>query len=63
MEARLRGGIAQAFECVLSVRNRLNMSTLDSLLHISVEGPELNDFRFESAAMCWASQRNRRLKV
>lgn len=45
------------------LRNRLKTETLDCLLRISVEGPQLKDFDFDSAATFWASRRNRRLKV
>ena len=40
-------------------RNRFKTQTLDMLIRISSEGPELNDFDFEHAATVWASKRNR----
>ena len=45
------------------LRNRMKMSTLDSLIRISMEGPPLPQFNFERAADIWATQRNRRLHV
>ena len=38
--------------------NRLKTETLDKLIRLSSEGPELN---FERAAMLWASKSNRRI--
>lgn len=43
------------------LRNRLKTSTLDCLLRISIEGPDLNDFDFEQAVNKWSSIRNRRI--
>ena len=45
------------------LRNRLKTHTLDCLVRISVEGPEVDHFDFDSAAMQWASLRTRRLKT
>ena len=45
------------------LRNQSKTHTLDCLMRISVEGPELDRFNFDSAATHWASLRNRRLKV
>ena len=42
-------------------RNRLKMTTLDKLIRLSSEGPELDEFNFERAAMLWASKSNRRI--
>lgn len=36
-------------------------STLDCLLRISIEGPDLKDFDFEQAVNKWSSIRNRRI--
>ena len=45
------------------LRNRLNTKTLDSLMRIRVEGPDLSSFDFELALNNWAKLRNRRIKV
>ena len=45
------------------LRNRLKTSTLDSLLRISIEGPDLEDFNFDQALSTWTSIRNRRISV
>ena len=42
-------------------RNRLKTTTLDKLIRLSSEGPELDEFNFERAAMLWASKSNRRI--
>ena len=43
------------------LRNRLKTTTLDCLLRISIEGPDLNDFDFELAVNKWSTIRNRRI--
>jgi hypothetical protein len=45
------------------LRNRLKTSTLDSLLRISIECPDLEDFNFDQALSTWTSTRNRRISV
>ena len=45
------------------LRNRMKMSTLDSLIRISVEGAPFSQFNFERAANIWATLRNRRLHI
>ena len=35
------------------LRNRLKTSTLDCLMRISIEGPQIGDFNFERAADIW----------
>ena len=42
-------------------RNRLKTETLDKLIRLSVEGPELDQFDFEQAASLWASKSKRRI--
>ena len=42
-------------------KNRLKTTTLDKLIRLSSEGPELDEFNFERAAMLWASKSNRRI--
>lgn len=42
-------------------RNRLKTGTLDKLIRLSSEGPELDRFDFERAASIWASKSNRRI--
>jgi hypothetical protein len=43
------------------LRNRLTVSSLDSLLRISIEGPERTYFDFERAVTLWGSKRHRRI--
>ena len=43
------------------LRNRLTMSSLDTLLRISIEGPEQKDFDFSAAVSRWSGLRNRRI--
>ena len=43
------------------LRNRLKTTTLDGLLRISIEGPDLNDFDFELAVNKWNTIRNSRI--
>ena len=45
------------------LRNRLNTKTLDALLRIRIEGPDMSDFNFELALNNWAKLRNRRIKI
>ena len=45
------------------LRNRLKTTTLDCLLRISIEGPELKDFDFELAVDKWSTIRNRRIST
>ncbi len=42
-------------------RNRMNEKTLDSLLRIAVEGPNVQEFPIAEAVQLWASKKNRRL--
>ena len=42
-------------------RNRLKTSTLDNLLRISIEGPELEDFDFDTAVNSWSAIRKQRI--
>ena len=44
-------------------RNRLKTETVDKLIRLSSEGPELDQFNFETAAMLWASRSNRRINI
>ena len=46
-----------------SLRNRLKTTTLDCLLRISMEGPELEHYNFDQAVTKWSSIRNRRICV
>ena len=45
------------------LRNRLKTSTLECLMRISIEGPQIADCNFERAADIWGGMRNRRLAV
>ncbi|KAI8479756.1 hypothetical protein Bbelb_425040 [Branchiostoma belcheri] len=45
------------------LRNRLKAVTLNNLLMISIEGPEAEEFDFDSACDKWASMCKRRLSV
>ena len=53
------------FSCMNRVktqlRNRLTVSSLDTLLRISIEGPDISQFDFSSAVTKWSSLRNRRI--
>ena len=42
-------------------RNRMNEKTLDSLLRIAIEGPDIDKFPITQAVQLWASKKNRRL--
>ena len=41
-----------------TIRNRMNEKTLDSLLHIVIEGPDLCDFPVIEAVKLWATKKN-----
>ena len=43
------------------LRNRLTVSSLDTLLRISIEGPDISQFDFFSAVTKWSSLRHRRI--
>ena len=43
------------------LRNRLTVSSLDTLIRISTEGPERARFEFTRAVSKWASKRHRRI--
>ena len=43
------------------LQSRLTNKSLNSLLVINLEGPELNDFDFNSTMQMWASIRKRRV--
>lgn len=45
------------------LRNQMKTSTLDYLMRISIEGPEIGDFNFEKAADIRGRMWNRRLSV
>ena len=45
------------------LRNRLETGTLERLLRISLEGPALDDFNFNKAAVLWGSLRQRRITI
>ena len=45
------------------LRNCLNIKTLDTLLRIRIEGPDMSDFDFELALNNWAKLCNRRIKI
>ena len=45
------------------IRNRLISVTLDALLRISIEGPSLDEFDFESAVNKWSSITNRKIQT
>ena len=55
----------RGFSCMNRVktelRNRLTVSSLDRLLRISIEGPDISQFDFFSAVTKWSSLRNRRI--
>ena len=42
-------------------RNRMNEKTLDSLLRIALEGPDVDKFPVAEAVEVWASQKNRQI--
>ena len=45
-----------------NIRNRMFEKTLDSLLRITIEGPEVNEFHVKDAVTLWASKKNRRIR-
>ena len=51
-------GLVKTIPC-----NQHSVSTLESLLSISVEGPPLSDFNFEEACSRWSLASNRRVDV
>ena len=44
-------------------RNRMNERTLDSLLRVAIEGPDVSNFPVVEAVKLWAKKKNRRLSV
>ena len=44
-------------------RNRLKTQTLDMLIQISSEGPEITKFNFENAATVWGSKTNSKIYI
>ena len=44
------------------IRNRMLEKTLDSLLHITTEGPKVTEFPVKDAVALWASKKNRRIR-
>ena len=46
-----------------SLRNRLKTDTLDKLIRISSEGPDLDTFDFDHAASIWAARSKRKLSI
>ena len=64
---RLTADCERGFSAVKRIktvlRNRLKTQTLDCLMRISVEGPELENFNFENAATVWGSLRNRHCRI
>ena len=42
-------------------RNRFKTQTLDMLIRISSEGPEITKFNFDNAAVVWSSNTNRKI--
>ena len=47
----------------VSIRNRMNEKTLDSLLRIAIEGPPVEEFPVSTAVRLWANKKKRRLRV
>ncbi|KAG2459766.1 ZN862 protein, partial [Polypterus senegalus] len=45
------------------LRNRMNKSTLNNLMLISLEDPDLGDFDYGKAADNWASRKKRRINI
>ena len=43
------------------LRNRMNTATLDKLLRIRIEGPDMGKFNFKEAVTRWKDKKNRRL--
>jgi hypothetical protein len=44
-------------------RNRFKTQTLDMLIRISSEGPEITQFNFDNAAIVWGSKTNRKIHI
>ncbi len=44
-----------------NIRNRMSEKTLDSLLRIAIEGPEVEHYPVHEAVSLWARQKNRRI--
>ena len=57
----------RGFSCLKRIktvqRNRLSQEILNSLMMVSIEGPEVEEFPYEKAAKLWASFRNRRIDL
>ncbi|KAI8519667.1 hypothetical protein Bbelb_029240 [Branchiostoma belcheri] len=57
----------RAFSTLKRVKTRLRSSlkneTLNQLLTISIDGPDVDSFDFEAAAMTWGQMKNRRISV
>lgn len=55
----------RGFSCMnrikMQLHNHLTVPSLDTLMRISVEGPDISDFDFSHAVNKWASLRNRRV--
>ena len=47
----------------MCIRNRMCKKTLNSVLRIIIEGPDLNQFCFEEVIKMWAVTKQRRIKV
>ena len=43
------------------LRSEMNNNTLNHCMRISIEGPQLQDFDFDSAVRTWSGLRNRRI--
>lgn len=43
------------------IRNRINLSNVNNILMIKIEGPERNDFNFEKAFEKWANLKERKI--
>ena len=43
------------------LRSEMNNTTLNHCMRISIEGPKLQDFDFDSAVCTWSGLRNRRI--
>ena len=46
-----------------ALRNRLKTATLDCLLRITVEGPELEDFDFKTAVNMWGAKKTEKFPL
>ena len=45
------------------VRNRMNEKTLEALLRIEIEGPDVQDFPIGQAVELWSKKKNRRISL